>query len=234
MRCISTAFNQKLIAVLLPFALFGFPTLLQGESLNRITSQPKQQQGKKKPKDKDDKAKSAPKERPRVGEKEDDGKTKVERGTPAKKTKLEVYYEPFYRYLLNTMLGVNIIDGRSGIVSGAQLGFALGEREPWYLGPEINFSLYSPGSLIQPMLGVWYQLRIYRSPRLSVATGLLLGAAIPSNFAPVPATTFSGFFEAVISQELNDLVSMRGQLRPGFIGNKFTFMMNLNVTFRFR
>ncbi|MCB0404541.1 MAG: hypothetical protein KDD51_07120 [Bdellovibrionales bacterium] len=231
MRCNPTAFARKLLSVLLLLVFcLAFPA--QAESLNRITSQPKQQQGKKKPKDKEDKV--APKERPAVQEKENlDGKTKVERGTPAKKTKVEVYYEPFYRYILHTMLGVNIVDGRSGVVGGAQLGFALGERQPWYLGPEINFSLYSPGSLIQPMLGLWYQLRIYRSPRLSVATGVLLGAAIPSNFTPVPNTTFSGFFEAVISQELNDLVSMRGQLRPGFIGSKFAFMMNLNVTFRF-
>lgn len=125
MCCVSKAFNRKLLAILLPLALFSASTHLQAESLNRLTSQPKQQQGKKKPKDKDD-SPAAPKERKRVEDKAAaDGKTKVERGAPAKKTKLEVYYEPFYRYLLNVIAGVNIMDGRSGIVSGAQLGF------PW-------------------------------------------------------------------------------------------------------
>lgn len=220
----------SLVVVTLPFSA-------SGESSERITSQPKQLQGKAKADDKvSEAAKKRIKQRKKLSKGDDTtgDKVKVTKGSAPKKTKLQDYQEPFYPYMLHTLLGVNILEARSGVVSGAQLGFALGEREPWYLGPEVNFSLYSPGSILQTLLGAWYQLRVYRSPRLSVATGILLGASIPFDFAPVPQAAFTGFFEAVVSQELNDLVSMRGQLRPGFIGSKFAFMMNLNVTFRFR
>jgi hypothetical protein len=39
--------------------------------------------------------------------------------------------------------------------------------------------------------------------------------------------------EVAISQELDDLVSIRGQLRPGLIGGNFVLQICFSLSFRF-
>ena len=138
----------------------------------------------------------------------------------------------FYTYKLNTFLGIHI-STNSAFAIGGQFGIAISGDMPLYVGPEISFSLFSPGSIMAPLIGTWYETRIYGSPRLGIALGLLGGAAFTSQIPALPRLTYAAFLEGVVSQDVDDLVSVRGQFRPGLVGGKFSFMMNFSVSFRF-
>jgi len=138
-----------------------------------------------------------------------------------------------HRYRANMAIGVNIVKGSSALSMGGQFGYAFWDKTPVYIGPEVSFSLNSPGSLISVLGGAWYEVKIHRTPRMGLAGGVLAGMAIPSSHPTVKSASIAAFLDTAISQEVNDLVSVRGQFRPGFIGSHFAFMMNFNVAFRF-
>ncbi len=139
-----------------------------------------------------------------------------------------------YKYQLNFLMGLNVINKRYGVVSGAQLGLLISKTKPIYLGPEITLSLYDPGNLITPLLGIWYMISVPDTTKVYFVLGALAGASIPSQFASIPAATLAGYLEFIVSQEVSDIASIRGQFRPGWVGNRFAFMANLNISFRFR
>lgn len=138
----------------------------------------------------------------------------------------------FYTHKLNTFLGINI-SRTSALALGAQFGHVIDHATPFYVGPEVNFSLFSPGNVIEALASAWYEMRVYGSPRLSLHVGAALGGAFTSGLANVSGVTYAAFLEGAIAQDVDDLVTVRGQFRPGVIGQYFAFMMNLSVQFRF-
>ncbi len=140
-----------------------------------------------------------------------------------------------YKYKLNGALGIDIISGLgSGFHIGGQLGFAVWNGVPFYVGPDVGFSLFSPGSTIGTAASAWYELRIYGAPRLSMTMGAGIGPVITSNTGQFKSVTYQGFLDGCIVQEINDLASVRGQFRPAVVGGYFGFNVNLDVQFRFQ
>lgn len=139
-----------------------------------------------------------------------------------------------YPYKLNSGIGVDVIAGLgSAFHVKAQFGYALWEGVPFYLGPEVGFSLFSPGSILSTAAAVWYELRIYGAPRLSMSLGLGVGPVFPSSTTQYGSVTYQGFFDGCIVQQVNELASVRGQFRPAVVGGYFGFNVNLDVQFRF-
>jgi hypothetical protein len=138
----------------------------------------------------------------------------------------------FYRYKLNMMLGVHFFSGTAPMMGG-QLGYAFFSGIPFYFGPEISFSLFNGSSLMDFFAGGWFELHLINAPRLSFTLGAVAGPSLASNFSNLPPTNLGAYFDACIVQEFNDLVSFRGQFRPGYLAGNFAFMLNLNVSFRF-
>lgn len=140
-----------------------------------------------------------------------------------------------YKYKLNGALGIDIVSGLgSAFHIGGQLGFAVWDGVPFYVGPDVGFSLFSPGNTISTAVSAWYELRIYGAPRLSMSLGAGIGPVITSNIQQYNSLTYQGFLDGCIVQEINDIASVRGQLRPSMVGGYFGLNMNLNVQFRFQ
>lgn len=140
-----------------------------------------------------------------------------------------------YKYKLNGALGIDIVSGLgSAFHIGGQLGFAVWDGVPFYVGPDVGFSLFSPGNTISTAASAWYELRIYGAPRLSMSLGAGIGPVITSSTPQFSSLTYQAFLDGCIVQEINDLASVRGQLRPSMVGGYFGFNMNLNVQFRFQ
>lgn len=139
----------------------------------------------------------------------------------------------FFRYRLNTMLGINIAQG-SGVLSGMQFGYAPFTTTPFYIGPEFTFVLYSPGSIFSLAAGGWYDFRVYGSPHLTLSVGAIAGAGFTSYLPQFSNAPFVGFLDISLSQEIDDLSSIRAQFRPGIIDKSIAYMMNLSLSFRFQ
>jgi len=133
---------------------------------------------------------------------------------------------------LNNFIGMEIVQG-SALIMGMQLGLAFFDATPFYIGPEVNFALFSGGHILGLLGGAWYESRIHGSPRLSATLGLLGGVDLVQGVGSLASTSLAAFVEAIIAQDLDDLVTVRGQFRPGVVGKYFAFMMNFNVCFRF-
>ncbi len=146
--------------------------------------------------------------------------------------KIETYESRFYSSQLNTILGFGVARS-SALVIGAQYGFAVSKVTPFYFGPEVNFALFSPGHALSVLAGCWYEWRVYGSPRLSIEAGALGGVAFTSALTGIGSTVPTAFLDLAIAQDVDELVTIRGQFRPGVISSIFAFQMNLNVAFRF-
>lgn len=140
----------------------------------------------------------------------------------------------YHRIKANFLIGIDVVRGESGLVTGGQFGYAPFRGRPLYVGPEVHYALFSPGSMLSACAGGWYELRVYGAPRLSVVGGFLMGLGFPASFPKFSQKTFETHLDIALSQELNDLASVRGQFRPGIVDSRFAFMMNFNVSFRFR
>lgn len=138
----------------------------------------------------------------------------------------------FYRYKFHSMMGINIASG-SAFVTGFQMGYAPWRSKPIYFGPDLTFSLFSPGSLFATLAGGWYEFRIQGVPRLNVSLGGFVGPGFPSLLPAMNDTVFVAMAFGAVSQELDDLVSFRAEFRPGILGSDFAFMMNFSLAFRF-
>jgi hypothetical protein len=153
-------------------------------------------------------------------------------------TKINEAIEPadpsyrFHRFKLNTTLGMNVIQG-SALASGMQFGFAPITSTPFYLGPEFNFSLFSPGSLLSLLAGGWYDWRVHGASKLTLSVGVVAGPGFATNLPSFPTSSLVTFLDLAFAQEMDDLISIRAQFRPGYIDKRFAFMMNFNVSFRF-
>jgi len=145
----------------------------------------------------------------------------------------EIYEAPlFYRFRLNTGLGLHVLE-KSSLMLSHQFGFALFRDTPIFFGPELNFSLFSPGSLLGIWASGWYETKVYGTPRLSISIGVTGGPSFANRVALLPTTTYAAFLDLGVLEELDDLASVRIQFRPGYEGGRFAFMMGLSVSFRF-
>jgi len=137
-----------------------------------------------------------------------------------------------YSYKLNTFLGLHLA-GNSALSLGGQFARLLDDLGTIYGGVELDFSVFSDGRILTPLLGAWYELRVAGAPRLSLGVGGLAGVGFNSGVAGQPSTALALYLDTFISQDVDDLVSVRGQLRPGILGKHFSFLMAFSMTFRF-
>lgn len=138
----------------------------------------------------------------------------------------------FFRYELNSFLGIHVAD-EIAIISGTQFGLAPVKRVLFYVGPEVSFSFFSPGSLLEVLAAGWYEVRIYGAHRLSLNLGALLGVGIASQMPKCSAVCPITYAEVGISQEISEVATVTGRFRPGFVGGYYSFIMSLGVGFRF-
>lgn len=148
-------------------------------------------------------------------------------------SKKNVLEERYSRCRLNTMLGINIAQG-SGVLSGMQFGYAPLTQLPFYLGPEFTFVLYSPGSLFSVAGGGWYDFKIYNSPRLVLSIGAVFGSGFTNSLPQFPNRLFLSFLDISLSEELDDLASVRVQFRPGIVNKSVAYTMSFSLSFRFQ
>lgn len=98
----------------------------------------------------------------------------------------------------------------------------------------MTFSLTSAGYYFGLFPGVWYDFILQETPLAHLTVGFLLGPAFCRGMAGIADVTFATFGEASISFELDDLTTVRGQFRPGIVGGRLAFGMNVLIGFRFR
>lgn len=138
----------------------------------------------------------------------------------------------FYRYKLNSFIGTQVTD-QTAPMTGLQFGLAPVKRMPFYAGPEINFSNFSGGSLLEVLASGWYEVRIYGAPRLSLSFGALIGVGIASGLPRYSSVCAVTYGEIAISQEVSDVANIKGSFRPGFVGGYYAFIISLGVSFHF-
>ncbi len=137
-----------------------------------------------------------------------------------------------YSFKLNTFLGYQVTDASAASL-GVQGGFAVSRPTPLFVGPEVSYTLFSEGRLLSFLLGGWYEMRLFGSPRFSVVVGGLGGIGMTDNLVNLKKNVLVAYLDAALSQDVDDLVSLRAQFRPGVVGDYFSFAMNLSVSFRF-
>ena len=135
-------------------------------------------------------------------------------------------------YELNTSLGTTMFHGFA-IASGGQFGFALFSGRAIYIGPEVAFSFFSPGSVLGVLGAAWIELPMPKSSKISFALGLAGGAGFSEGLSTLSATSSMLLGETTLIEELDDLVSLREQIRPGLFGGIFALQINLALSFHF-
>lgn len=135
-------------------------------------------------------------------------------------------------YKFNTILGMTVCHG-SALAIGYQFGYAPFSEKPFYVGPEINFSLFSPGSILGTLGSAWYEWRLTRDQKLSLVAGVVAGAGFSTQLQNLSTVTTMFFLDTALSQEMDDLFSIRGQVRPGLIGKSLALMTSFSISFRF-
>ncbi len=137
------------------------------------------------------------------------------------------------KYKFNSFLGLGIAQG-SSIVVGGQIGFPISETSQAFAGPELGFALYSPGTLYTILGTFWYEFSVDSTTKSALSLGAAAGMVATNNLPRLSSLSYAAFLDFAVSKEVDDDVFIRGQLRPGIVGNYFALWMNMNVTFLFR
>lgn len=135
-------------------------------------------------------------------------------------------------FLFSSGFGVQVLD-KPGLALQAQLLFSVNKKRTYYLGPDITYTLYAPGSSLTTGLALWYELKVYGAPRLSCLFGVVAGPSFNQGVGGFANTTYALFADLALVQEVDDLISVKGQFRPGILGGTFTYVMGFQVAFRF-
>jgi hypothetical protein len=135
-------------------------------------------------------------------------------------------------FLFSSGFGVHVLS-KPGVALQGQLMFATNHRRNYYVGPDFTYTLFSPGTSLTTALGGWYDLKIYGAPRLACLFGLVAGPVFNAGVAGYSNTTLAVFLDLALVQEVDDLISVKGQFRPGVLGGTFTYVMSFQVAFRF-
>jgi len=133
----------------------------------------------------------------------------------------------------NSILGVEVVNGGAAFAIGGQLGFQVKKNSRLYIGPEVHMSRFNSGTMVKVLASMWYEIRIHGIPSLGFGFGALLGPAFATEVSQVARNPFVVLFEGIVSQDLTDLTTIRGQIRQGFIASEYVAMVNINVSFRF-
>lgn len=140
--------------------------------------------------------------------------------------------ELFSKYKLNSQFGVNVISGVA-LVSGFQFGKRMTQGFPFYLGPEIHFMLFSPGSILNVLFGGWIESPIFSNPKRTLDLGLSLGTGFANNRTGLSTTNVVVFTDIAYSQKIDEALVIRALIRPGVIGKIVVGSLNFNAQFRF-
>jgi hypothetical protein len=133
---------------------------------------------------------------------------------------------------LNVQFGFNLVSG-SAVVSGFQLGKLVYSKFPIYIGPELSFMLFSPGSVLNVLWGGWVESHLFANPKRTFDFGLYLGPGFSNQRPGWRTTNAEVLMDVSYTQEIDDTFSLRGQIRPGSFDGKVLCAFNLNVQFRF-
>lgn len=136
------------------------------------------------------------------------------------------------RFLFSSGFGVQVLS-KPGLALQSQLLFAVGKKREYLIGPDFTYTLFAPGNALTVGLGGWYDLKIYGAPRLSCLFGLIAGPVFNSAVTGFSNTSYAVLFDLALVQEVDDLISVKGQFRPGILGSAFTYVMSFQVAFRF-
>ena len=98
----------------------------------------------------------------------------------------------------------------------------------------MDFALYSPGSLYALLATFCYEIPLERTTKSALSLGVAAGMVAADRPTYLPSLTYAAFLDIALSQEIDQDVSVRGQIRPGIMGKYFAFWMNMNVTFLIR
>lgn len=151
--------------------------------------------------------------------------------TQKKRKQTEILNTVLTRYRVNSLFGLNIVRG-SGFFVGTQIGVRAKRSLRFYIGPELNFTLFPSGHLFNVMGSTWFEIPLPDSTDLSLHLGALAGIGFSENVPNLARTHFTCYFDIAVAQDIDDLVTIRGQIRPGLVAGKMAFMMNFNVGFR--
>lgn len=152
--------------------------------------------------------------------------------TPPKKVVFEIKKEPKSKIKINTQFGLNIISG-SAVISGFQVGRRIAETKDIFAGPEINFMMYSSGSILNILLGGWIENHFFSDQRKTIDIGISAGAAFAHERLGLKTANFAGMLDVAYAQEVDEKLIVRGQIRSGYIGSTFLGQLNFNAQFRF-
>ena len=138
----------------------------------------------------------------------------------------------FYKFKFNSYLGA-ILVGSLDITVDEQFGYAPFNGVPFYVGPEIEFSAFSPGYLVSGLASAWYELRLTGAPRLALVGGVAAGVAFHDVALNQPSPGFCAVGDLGLVQDVDDLVSLRADLRPQIVGTNPGIAILAGVSFRF-
>ncbi len=136
----------------------------------------------------------------------------------------------FPRMKLNTQFGLNLISG-SAVISGFQFGKLLSQKTAFYLGPEISFMLFSPGSNLNVLVGGWLENSFFSDSRKTFDLGFYAGAGFANRLSKVKTTNFVALVDLAYTQRFQDNLALRAQIRPGYLGNTVICSLNFNAQF---
>lgn len=135
------------------------------------------------------------------------------------------------RTKLNAQFGFNTFSG-SAVVSGFQVGRLIYSKFPIYIGPELSFMVFSPGSVLNVLWGGWVESRIFTDPKKSLDFGFFLGPGFSNQRPGWKTTNAVLLLDISYSQEMEDFLTLRGQIRPGVFDGKVLGMMIFSAQFR--
>jgi len=136
------------------------------------------------------------------------------------------------RIKLNAHFGFNFLSG-SAVVSGFQFGRLISSTVPVYVGPEIGFMLFSPGSILNVLVGGWIETHVFKDPQKTLDFGLFLGPGFSSQRPNWKTTALVVMTDITYTREVDESLSFRAQIRPGVVDGKVLAGLNFNAQFRF-
>lgn len=137
-----------------------------------------------------------------------------------------------YTFRVHSYLGL-LIARATGLVFGVSASIVPNPESSWYFGVETNYTNPAAGSVLQVLAGVWRELPVYGSSRLSLSLGALAGPVFPALTTGYPKLTYATYLNVGLCKEIDELAMLRAEFRPGLIDSRFAFLMNFGVVFRF-
>lgn len=120
---------------------------------------------------------------------------------------------------------------RVGFTFQAQIHFPINTSHSLFMGPDVTYTLFSPGEALQVAIGIWKEWLFYENPRMSALVGLSAGPAFTNNLG-TPPTSYAVLLDISLVQQLDDLVSVKAQFRPGLLAGDFTNGMTFQIVFK--